>query len=204
MKRRQCAPAQSAQTARPVMNCGVRDVTLLTELWHVLMEPHNTSKPVTVPIVAACRAVSTTVSVLSASRERRRRPAKGRRSASASRRPGPASVSRSSTSRGGKGACLNGVAAAAAATMAEHAIILKNDGPKLAWEETQRTLFWAINASLTCMLRRCWRLRRLCTTRAAPRYGAVEPCQCAPPLPSPRLRYRVAKGLLRGRRVAKE
>lgn len=131
MRRRQCAPAQSAQTARPVMNCGVRDVTLLTELWHVLMEPHNTSKPVTVPIVAACRAVSTTVSVLSASRERRRRPAKGRRSASASRRPGPASVSRSSTSRGGKGACLNGVAAAAAAAMAEHAIILKNDDPNL-------------------------------------------------------------------------
>ena len=85
------------------------------------MEPHSTSKPVTVPIVAACRAVSTTVSVLRASCERRRRPAKGRRSASASRRPGPASVSRSSTSRGGKGACLNGVAAAAAAMETEHA-----------------------------------------------------------------------------------
>ena len=142
MKRRQCAPAQSAQTARPVMNCGVRDVTLLTELWHVLMEPHNTSKPVTVPIVAACRAVSTTVSVLSASRERRRRPAKGRRSASASRRPGPASVSRSSTSRGGKGACLNGVAAAAAAAMAEHAIILKNDDPNLRGRKRSGRFFF--------------------------------------------------------------
>ena len=98
------------------------------------MEPHSTSKPATVPIVAACREVSTTVSVRRASREptmstslQRRRQAKGWRSASASRRPGFArascSVSRSSTSTGGKGACLNGAAAAAAALYTAHASI---------------------------------------------------------------------------------
>ena len=100
------------------------------------MEPHSTSTPVTVPIVAACREVSTTVSVRRASRERRRRQAKGWRSTSVSRRPGFArascsvsrascSVSRSSTSAGGKGACLNGAAAAAAAM---HTALASIDG----------------------------------------------------------------------------
>ena len=112
------------------------------------MEPHSTSTPVTVPIVAACREVSTTVSVRRASRERRRRQAKGWRSTSVSRRPGFArascsesrascSVSRSSTSAGGKGACLNGAAAAAAAM---HTALASIDGKRLAEGGRERTI----------------------------------------------------------------
>ena len=112
------------------------------------MEPLSTSTPVTVPIVAACREVSTTVSVRRASRERRRRVAKGWRSTSASRRPGFArascsvsrascSVSRSSTSAGGKGACLNGAAAAAAAM---HTALASIDGKRLAEGGRERTI----------------------------------------------------------------
>ena len=71
----------------------------------------------------------------------RRRQAKGWRSASASRRPGFArascSVSRSSTSTGGKGACLNGAAAAAAALYTAHASIELPSGREGADERPQ-------------------------------------------------------------------
>ena len=160
------------------------------------MEPLSTSTPVTVPIVAACREVSTTVSVRRASRERRRRQAKGWRSTSVSRRPGFArascsvsrascSVSRSSTSAGGKGACLNGAAAAAAAM---HTALASIDGREnLQREEGSGRLPSGnicpeIDTCRACPYKYSHSLLRpRATARALPKY----PHSTAPPPPRP-------------------